>query len=126
MGYRYDTLDKQRVPEEKGNNSNLNWRKKRFGRKEPRKDKGKKNIQKKKVKEVTCLNCLKKGHYSDKCKNPWKPGMREPFMRPDQESAGCYYCRKPGHRIKDCPTKKQALVAKVYAIRDDSSTSKAD
>ena len=28
MGYRYDTLDKQKDPEENGDTSNLNWRKK--------------------------------------------------------------------------------------------------
>jgi hypothetical protein len=47
MCYRYDTLNKHEVPEEDGNASNLNWRKKKFGGKKPRKDKGKQNIEKK-------------------------------------------------------------------------------
>jgi hypothetical protein len=43
MGYRYATLDMQEAPEEEGNMSNQNWKKRKFEGKKPWQGKEKKN-----------------------------------------------------------------------------------
>ena len=71
MGYIYATLDMQEASVEKGNSSNQNWKKRKFRDNKPWKGKEKKKSNQGNTAEnVTCYNCLEKGHYSNSCKKP--------------------------------------------------------
>ncbi len=58
--------------------------------------------------DITCPNCLKKGHTSQECKAPKvAPGDRK-----------CFGCGEPGHISSKCPNKKQAQVLTGPAASD--------
>lgn len=119
MGYRYETIEKEEQEEEKGakGSNNNSWkRKKNFQGKKP-------NTGKSQDKSgIKCYNCQRMGHYSNECKQP----KNVKKLKTQGQESTCYNCHKPGHFVKDCPTLQKANVTKVYAIKDEPSTSKKD
>lgn len=43
-----------------------------------------------------------------------KPPKRDQVRQKDIVNNGCFYCHKTGHRINDCPERKQALNSKAH------------
>ena len=128
MGFRYEAVNNEDQPEEKGNeskSSNNNWkRKKNF--KGKKKFQGKFNGKSKEefLKTVTCFNCQKQGHYSRDCKQPKNTKKAKLQGQFGKDSDRCYACQKTGHYANECPLIQKQKVANVYAIEEKPSTSK--
>lgn len=85
MGYRYATLDMQKVPKEKGISNSSNWKKRKFeGKRLVQGKEKKRSNQENLASNITCYNCQEKGHLTNDREKPKKQIKKDQPVKASQ------------------------------------------